>query len=284
MQTMTASPSTIFLSHGSPMLALEDVPARRFLQTWSVRRPLPRAILVVSPHWECRGGPDVSFATAPMTLHDFGGFPKVLYELHYPAPGAAEFAAQAHRLLERANFKVKSSYRGLDHGAWIPLSLMYPKADLPVFQVSQIRGGGPQEHYRLGQALGALREQGVLIVGSGSLTHNLREFAGRREDAPAPLWVRGFADWVAETLAGGRIDDLLDYRARGPFAARNHPTEEHLMPLFVALGAAGNAARAERVHTSTSYGVLSMDAYTFSPADAATNPATAEPASPNLYL
>lgn len=280
---MNDSLPTLFVSHGSPTLALEDIPARRFLQAWGARRPRPRGILVVSAHWEIRGGPALSFADQPITLHDFGGFPQALYELHYPAPGAPDLAAQAQRLLQAAGFKVKSSHRGLDHGAWIPLSLIYPHADVPVFQVSLIQDRGSHEHFRLGQALSPLRSEGVLIIGSGSITHNLREFGGRRPDAPPPLWVTGFADWVADMLAAGRLDDLLDYRARAPFADRNHPSQEHLMPLFVALGAAGELARVDRVHSSTSYGVLSMDAYTFSSSEADDPTAVREP-SANLYL
>ena len=200
-----------------------------------------------------------------MTIHDFGGFPLELYAIQYPAPGAPELAKEAVSLLWKAGFKVKENAgRGLDHGAWVPLSLMYPKAEIPLFQVSLIHGAGPAEHHRLGTALRSLRDQGVLIIGSGALTHNLYEFTGQRLFDPAPQWVTEFAEWMAETLSAGRLDDLLNYRQRAPFAVKNHPTEEHLMPLFVALGAAGDSPLVSRVHASNSYGILAMDSYTFS--------------------
>jgi 4,5-DOPA dioxygenase extradiol len=247
------------------MLAVEEGAARRFLTEWPQRIARPQAILIVSAHWQGREGPEVAATAHPETIHDFGGFPPVLYEMRYPAPGAPETAARAARLLRDAGFIVKeNAERGLDHGAWVPLSLMYPEADIPAFQVSLIHGAGPEEHFRFGAALQSLREQGVLIIGSGSLTHNLYEFRGQGPDAAAQPWVTEFAEWIAETLAAGRIGDLMDYRQRAPFAARNHPTEEHLLPLFVALGAAGGSPRVERVHRSNTYGILAMDAYEFS--------------------
>lgn len=273
---------SLFLSHGSPMLALEDSPARRFLMNWPGRIASPRALLAVSAHWQGRSGPEVSLSAQPVTIHDFSGFPRGLFEIQYPAPGAPEVANQAARLLSDAGFSVKlSADRGLDHGAWVPLSLMYPNADVPVFQVSLIYGAGPEAHYRLGAALQPLREHGVLIIGSGALTHNLHEFMGQGPSDPAPPWVTEFAEWVAEALGKGNRADLLDYRRRAPFAARNHPTEEHLLPLFVALGAAGDSPVIERVHASHSYGILAMDAYTFSAPHAA-NMAADEPASSTL--
>ncbi len=246
------------------MLAVEEGPAHRFLAGWNNRVDQPKAILVVSAHWEQSGGPVVSTTEHPGTIHDFGGFPRELYEIQYPAPGAPEVAEQTVKLLRDAGFEVKSSIsRGLDHGAWVPLSLMYPNADIPVFQVSLIQGAGPVEHYRLGVALQSLRAQGVLIMGSGSLTHNLYEFVGHRLEDAAPHWVADFENWMAETLDAGRLSDLLDYRKVAPHAERNHPTEDHLLPLFVALGAAGEGAVASRVHASHTYGILAMDAYSF---------------------
>lgn len=261
---MNALPS-LFISHGSPMLAVEDGAARRFLMEWPHRIARPQAVLMVSAHWQGRDGPEVGVTAQPKTIHDFGGFPRALYEIRYPAPGAPETAARAARLLRDAGFNVaENAERGLDHGAWVPLSLMYPEADVPVFQVSLIHDAGPEDHYRLGAALQALRQQGVLIIGSGSLTHNLYEFRGQDPNDPAPPWVTEFAEWMAETLAAGRIADLMDYRRRAPSAARNHPTEEHLLPLFAALGAAGGSPHVERVHRSNTYGILAMDAYAFS--------------------
>ena len=261
--TMSALP-TIFLSHGSPMLALQDTPARRFLQGLGKSLARPQAIVVVSAHWETRGAPAVSLASHPKTIHDFGGFPRALFEMRYPAPGAPAAAERAAALLAGAGFDVgRSSERGLDHGAWVPLSLMYPEADIPVAQLSLVRGAGPAEHERLGLALAALRHEGVLVVGSGSLTHNLYEFRGQGIDAPVPHWVRDFEDWTRARLEASDRAALLNYRSQAPCAERNHPTDEHLLPLFVAMGAAGPDASATQLHASFEHGILAMDAYAF---------------------
>lgn len=255
---------TLFVSHGSPMLAVEDSPASRFLQGLGRSLPRPTAILVASAHWESMGNPAVSLAPQPETIHDFGGFPPVLYSLEYPAPGAPEVAMKAAGLLEQAGYTVgRSASRGLDHGAWVPLKLMYPDADVPVTQLSVLRGATPAAHEHLGSALAALREEGVLVIGSGSLTHNLYEFRGGAIDTPVPPWVSDFGTWMMQKLHSGDRAALLDYRAQAPSAARNHPTEEHLLPLFVAMGAAGDGATAERIHSSHEYGVLAMDVYAF---------------------
>lgn len=260
MKTLPA----LFISHGSPMLAIQDSPARRFLAELGKSLPRPRAIVVFSAHWESLGGPAVGFAEQPETIHDFGGFPAALFEIQYPAPGAPEVAAQVAGLLERAGHAVKRSpARGLDHGAWVPLRLMYPDADIPVLQVSVLRGGTPAEHESLGRALSGLREEGVLVIGSGSLTHNLYEFRGQGIDAPVQAWVSEFAAWMHDRLRDGQREALLDYRRKAPHAERNHPTDEHLLPLFAAMGAAGGSASAERLHASYEYGVLAMDVYAF---------------------
>lgn len=256
---------TLFISHGSPMLAIEDSPARRFLQQLGESLPRPKAILVASAHWESSDSSAVSFAAHPQTIHDFGGFPAALFSIQYPAPGAPELAGQVAALLNAAHLPVKhSADRGLDHGAWVPLRLMFPAADIPVAQIALVRGAGPAEHERLGAALSVLREQDILVIGSGSLTHNLQEFRGQAIDTPAPSWVTEFSAWMHTALQNSAWDALRDYRQQAPFAERNHPTEEHLLPLFVARGAAGQAAHAERIHTSHQYGVLAMDVYAFS--------------------
>lgn len=247
------------------MLSVEDGPAHRYLKSWGSHNPRPAAILVVSAHWENAGGPLVGLAEKPDTIHDFGGFPRELYEMKYPAHGSPVLAKQSVQLLNDAGFSARTSNtRGLDHGVWVPLSLMYPQADIPVFQVSLIRDGSTAEHYRMGVALQPLQEQGVLVIGSGSVTHNLGEVMGHGQDEPAPHWVSDFEDWLANTIEAGRVDDLINYRKMAPHAARNHPTEEHFLPLLVALGAGGSGAVACRVHASRTYGMLTMDAYTFS--------------------
>lgn len=259
---MTALP-TLFLSHGSPMLALQDSPARRFLQELGKTLPRPRAILAVSAHWETRA-PAVSVADHPETIHDFGGFPRALFQIDYPAPGAPDAGRRTAQLLEEAGIAASVSARGgLDHGAWVPLRLMYPDADIPVTQLSIVHGAGPQEHARIGAALAALREAGVLVVGSGSLTHNLYEFRGQDIDAPVPHWVSEFEAWMKARIESGDATALLDYRRRAPYAAENHPSEEHLMPLYVAMAAAGPQAGAQLLHASFEHGVLAMDAYAF---------------------
>jgi 4,5-DOPA dioxygenase extradiol len=255
---------TIFVSHGSPMLALQDSPARRFLLGLGNSLPRPSAIAVVSAHWETAGGPAVSLATQPATIHDFGGFPQALFDMRYPAPGAPAAAERAATLFEAAGIPVgRSATRGLDHGAWVPLGLMYPDADVPVMQISIVHGASPAQHLQLGLALQALRQEGVLVLASGSLTHNLREIRGQGADAPAPDWVSDFGGWMRERLLANDRAALLDYRRLAPMAEKNHPTDEHLLPLFVALGAAGPGARAELLHTSVEHGVLAMDAYAF---------------------
>ena len=198
-------------------------------------------------------------AAQPRTIHDFAGFPRELYEIRYPAPGAPELAQRIVALLADAGLAAATDARwGLDHGAWVPLALMYPQADIPVVQLALQPALGPRHHFELGRALAPLREEGVLILGSGGATHNLRELGA--PDTPPPPWARGFSDWLEQTVGVGDDAALLDYRARAPQAARNHPSEEHLLPLFVAAGAGG---RGRRVHTSTTYGSLMMDFYRF---------------------
>ncbi len=259
---MTRMPS-LFVSHGAPTLIIQDGPAHRFLAGYGAALGKPSAILVASAHWESR---DLLVSTAdrPETIYDFYGFPKALYDITYAAPGAPAVAARAAAMLRDAGLKgAEDPSRGLDHGAWVPLRLMYPEADIPVAQISIQTGLGPAHQLAVGRALAPLRDEGVLILGSGSATHNLAEFRGQPVDTPPPYWVTAFAEWTNTALSEGRTDDLLDYRNNAPHAARNHPTEEHFLPLLTALGAGGPAARAERVHSSTTFGVLAMDAYAF---------------------
>jgi 4,5-DOPA dioxygenase extradiol len=225
--------------------------------------PRPKAIVVVSAHWET-ARPAVNAVAVNDTIHDFYGFPRPLYALRYPAPGSPALAETIGEKLRESGFGCDiDRSRGLDHGAWVPLLLMYPQADIPVLQLSVQPHLGPDHHLHLGRALAQLRDDGVMIIGSGSMTHNLSEFRGHGPNDPAPDWVSSFADWFDTALRADRRDDLVHYRARAPFARRNHPTEEHLMPLYVAMGAAGGDMRSERLHTSSTYGVLRMDVYAF---------------------
>ncbi len=256
----------LFVSHGAPTLLLEDVPAHRFLSGLAGMLPeRPAAILAVSAHWET-AVPAVNAVAVNATIHDFFGFPRALFETAYPAPGSAGLAGRVAALLAAQGLEtVVDRERGLDHGAWVPLALAFPAHDIPVVQLSVQTALGPGHHVRLGRALAPLRGEGVLILGSGSFTHDLSEFRSRwkGEGESDPAWVTEFAAWMDAALVEGRTDDLLDYRRQAPFAAKNHPTEEHLLPLHVALGAGGPDARARRLHASTTYGVLRMDAYAF---------------------
>jgi 4,5-DOPA dioxygenase extradiol len=250
----------LFVSHGSPTLPLEKSAATAFLRQLGASLARPRAILAVSAHWDTER-PVVSAAPEPETIYDFYGFPPELYRLRYPAPGAPRLARRVAELLEAGGLEASiDPQRGLDHGAWTPLMLMYPEADLPVTQLSIQSRLGPAHHMRLGEALAPLRDEGVLIFATGGATHNLRELRHQRGKATPQPWVVEFNEWLADALVHRRTEDLIAYRAKAPHAARNHPTDEHLIPLFVALGAGGAA---QRIHSSIDSGVISMDAYRF---------------------
>ena len=259
---MTKLPS-LFVSHGAPTLPLSPSPAREFLADLGAELGRPEAILCISAHWETRE-PAVSTSERPETIHDFYGFPAPLYELRYPAPGAVALAAAAARRLEAAGFScAEDPARGLDHGAWVPLLLMYPAADIPATQLSVQIERGPAHHLALGRALEALREEGVLILGSGGATHNLAELRRHAPDAPALAHVAAFDAWLAEAAEKGDAASLVDYRLKAPSALRVHPREEHFLPFFVAFGAGGTEARGRRLHRSFSHGALAMAAFAF---------------------
>lgn len=251
---------SLFISHGSPMLLLSPGATGQALARLASDLPRPGAILVVSAHWES----DellVTGASHPATWHDFYGFPPPLYARQYPAPGSPELAAETVRLLEEAGLCAGiDPERPLDHGAWVPLSLMYPQADLPVIQLSLPSARGAAFQGRVGRALAPLRDRGVLLVGSGSITHNLREMNRQaREDVIAP-WAKAFRDWVVAHLASNDEAALHDYRHLAPHAARNHPSEEHLLPLFFARGA---GSRFGLAHEGFMMSTLGMDIYRF---------------------
>ena len=256
---------TLFLSHGSPMLAVEDIPARRFLLNLGAaieaEHGRPSAILIASAHWETEH-PAVNAVAWNDTIHDFYGFPQALYRLRYPAPGDAALADRAGALLEAAGMAwERDTQRGLDHGAWVPLLMAWPAADIPVVALSVQSHLSPAHHLRVGQALAPLREQGVLIIGSGAMTHDLRRMRSADPNGPEAPDVAAFTGWMSQALTEGRTDDLLAYRDRAPYGKAQHPTPEHLLPLFVALGAGGGAAR--QLHESVRYGFLRMDAWGF---------------------
>jgi 4,5-DOPA dioxygenase extradiol len=253
----------LFVSHGSPTLPLEKSAATDFLRRLGPSLGRPEAILMVSAHWDTER-PAVSGAERPETIYDFYGFPPELYRLQYPAPGAPKLAQRVAGLLGERGFSTDiDPERGLDHGAWTPLILAYPKADIPVTQLSIQSHLGPEHHVRLGAALRPLRDEGVLIIASGGATHNLRELSRQRGNPVPQQWTAEFNDWLAGALESRRTDDLVNYRGQAPQAVRNHPTDEHLIPLFVALGAGDPGGTTQRLHSSIESGVISMDAYRF---------------------
>jgi len=259
---MTALPS-LYISHGSPMTALQPGLTGTRLAELAAALPRPQAIVIASAHWLTRQ-PQVGSAAQPETIHDFFGFPQALFDIRYPAPGAPALAARITTLLDAAGLaSTLDPDHGIDHGVWVPLRLLYPDADIPVVPLSIQPELGPAHQLALGRALASLREEGVLLIGSGSITHNLQDLrTGYSAERQAP-YVKPFIDWIEQRLAAGDTDTLLDYRRQAPFAERAHPTDEHLLPLFFALGAAGAHAKAQRIDAGIDFGLLAMDIYRF---------------------
>lgn len=251
---------SLFISHGSPMLALEPGASGPALARLAEQLPKPRAIVLVSAHWESREL-TVANGTQPKTWHDFGGFPPALFAVQYPAPGSPTVAEQVVQCLAAAGLPATlDPHRPFDHGAWVPMSLMYPAADVPIVQVSLPSAEGPRLQHAVGKALAVLRERGILLVGSGSITHNLRELDWHSADDKASDWAQAFRDWMVEHLEANEEAALFDYRQRAPYAVRNHPSEEHLLPLYFAWGAGGAF---ELAYQGFTLGALGMDIYRF---------------------
>jgi len=279
---------TLFLSHGSPMLALDPGPTGAAFDSLGerLRAAAPRAVLVISAHW-IYSTLAVSTRERQEAWHDFGGFPRELYALRYDAPGAPALAARVKALVEAAAipgaaFVAEDEDRPLDHGAWLPLRYLFPDADVPVVQLALNPYLAPAVQIEIGCALAPLRAEGVLVIGSGSFTHNLQDVFGsghRDQHGPAPEpYVEAFRGWMRdaldEALASGDTARLADYRAQAPYARRAHPTDEHLLPFYVALGAAlgprsaapaseAAPARVARIADEVTYGVLAMDSFVF---------------------
>jgi len=263
---MTQSLPALFVPHGAPTFALRPGAAGAAIAAAARQLPLPRAIVIVSAHWDT-AEPTVGYAARPETIHDFWGFPEELYTINYPATGCREAADEVVAAIRAAGLPVASDAgRGLDHGAWVPLRLMFPEADVPVIPLSIQSHGRPQQAYALGRALAPLTAKGFLVIASGNVTHNLRDYQmAWRNGGQTPAYVREFTDWLAERLQAGDIDALLDYRRQSPGGVQAHPSEEHLLPLFVALGAGGEAAQVRRFHAGIDDYVIAMDAYSFLP-------------------
>lgn len=256
---------TLFISHGSPMLAVEPGIYGAAWKKIAASLPRPEAILMVSAHWSTRQ-PALSSASEPATLHDFGGFPPELYEIRYPAPGAPALAERVAKLLQEADIPVGiAPTRGLDHGAWVPLQQMYPQADIPVTQLSVQPALDAAWHFRLGEIIRTLRHENILVIASGSLTHNLYEFHfDEFSSDKADSYVKDFQQWFHDRLQAHDTGVLLQWQQLAPQAGRAHPTPEHLLPLFVAYGAAGEGrVKVERPLANYSGGALAMDCYVF---------------------
>ena len=263
MTTSTALP-TLFISHGAPLFALSPGTSGPALTAFGQQldaQNKPRGIVVLSPHW-MTPALAVMRNPQPETYHDFGGFPPELYALEYPAPGDPVLSDRVHALLNEAGFApLYDPDRPLDHGVWVPLMHLFPAAQIPVVQVSLPVGWGPRQVFALGQALHPLREQGILLIGSGSMTHNLSEFFGG-ERKPDP-YVDAFSRWVEATLVKGDTAALLDYAAQAPSAKRAHPSDDHFLPLFFAVGAAGPHATPHYLSREVMYSMLAMDSIVF---------------------
>ncbi len=275
--TRTTTPTTLpslYLSHGSPMTALEPREAGAFMQDLgpviAARFGRPKAILIASAHSLTRE-PVLLAAPHHAAVYDFGGFDDKLYTLRYDAPGAPALAERVQTLLQGAGLPVHVSREGgLDHGIWTPLRYMFPDADIPVLPLAWPPNWSPAQLFALGEALAPLADEGVLIIGSGSITHNLRRvFAGGglhpQPDRAATPESSAFRDWFAQRGAARDWDALLAYRAQAPHAVLMHPTDEHLLPYYVAAGAGGREAPVRRVHASLVFGDLGMDAFAFGP-------------------
>lgn len=270
MDFHTAPLPPLFISHGSPMTALEPREAGAFMQrlgpaiTAAFGRP--RAILALSAHTLARQ-PTLLAAPQHQAVYDFGGFPAELSTLRYDAPGAPELASQVQALLEGAGLPVqRADAGGLDHGIWTPLRYMFPDADIPVLPLAWVPSWSPAQLALLGAGLAPLAAQGVLIVGTGSVTHNLRlVYAGGQPpvDAPEIAESAQFRAWVQAQAAAPDWPALHDYRARAPHAALMHPTDEHWLPFYPAAGAGGSGHPGLRLHESITYGCLGMDSYAF---------------------
>ena len=240
------------------MVALEENGFSKAMRNMGQQYTDAKAIAIISAHWQ-RSGPVrvTSWEHAPI-IHDFGGFPKQLYEIEYPAPGSPGLAADIAAALESAGQQTElDPHRGLDHGAWIPARLAWPEAQKPIIQVG-LPAAEPPDLFALGQALRPFRERNVLLMASGGIVHNLRRVRFAHEFGPVDPWAEEFDTWVAERVEAGANDELFAYRDSAPHAESAAPTSEHFDPLFVALGARFESDRASTIYEGFRYGNLSM--------------------------
>ena len=261
---MNTKPPVLFVGHGSPMFALEPGAAGEALIALGKELPTPRAVLVISPHWET-STPTVSTASQLETIHDFGGFDSRLYEMDYAANGSPQAAQEVINALQAAGLSaLTDDSRGLDHGAWVPMRYLFPTPEVPIVPLSIQHQGGALHAYRVGQALATLRDQGWLIVASGNITYNLNDWREANRGAALNTdYAQGFSDWVHQQLINQQVDALLAYRESQPDGERAHPRDEHLLPFFTALGAAGPDYQVSVVHRGIRDHVIAMDSYLF---------------------
>ena len=256
--------NALFVPHGAPTFALEPGAAGAAMSQLAKGLPTPRAIIVVSPHWDT-AIPTVSTATQLETIYDFYGFPDELYRIKYPATGCPEGAQEVVKALQKRFSHVATDpHRGLDHGAWTPLRQMFPDADIPIIAVSIQSHAGPAQALAMGEALEELTHQGFLVIASGNITHNLGDYRmAALQGGQTPAYVQIFADWVEEQMTAKNVQQLLDYRQHSREGVRSHPAEDHLLPLYVAIGAAGKDASAKAFYRGISSYVIAMDGYAF---------------------
>ncbi len=256
--------NVLFVPHGAPTFAIDPGAAGAAMSQVANVLPTPRAIIVVSPHWDT-SIPTVSTAKQLETIYDFHGFPNALYSIKYPATGCPEGAQEVVAALQKRFPQVAiDPTRGLDHGAWTPLRQMFPEADIPIIPVSIQSRAGTAHALAMGEALQELTQKGFLLIASGNITHNLGDYQmAAMRAGQTPPYVQVFADWVQAQLNAKRLQNLIDYRQHSPEGVRSHPTEDHLLPLFVALGAAGKDATAQAFYRGISSHVIAMDGYQF---------------------
>jgi 4,5-DOPA dioxygenase extradiol len=254
---MAASFAPLFVSHGAPSLCVEDNATTRYLSSCLNGQGRPKAVLAVSAHWQTEGVRVTRWTSSPL-LYDFQGFPESLYRLRYPAPGSPDLADSVGALCEAAGLDPVTfdEKRGLDHGAWVPLLFMLPRADVPVVQLSLPMGWKPAQIYALGRALAPLRREGVLLLGSGGAVHNLSTVVLNSRTVPA--WARTFEEWLCEALASWNTEDLFEYWRMAPHGVQSHPSEEHFLPLLFPMGASDEGRSAKVLHREFMHGTLSM--------------------------
>ena len=252
--------SPLFLPHGAPDLAIRpELEAHQFLKNLAKSESKPKALLVISPHWQTERL-SINAAGPLKTIHDFRGFSRQLYEMQYEATAESWFVSRVHEAITRYGLNVREDDTwGLDHGAWVPLSLAFPDVGVPVVQVSLPYSYGSEESFNLGRALAPLAEEGILVIGSGALTHNFSEVSGSGD---APNWALEFDHWITELVEQGETCALLS-SGNHKYYQKALPTDEHFLPLLVAYGAAGEHAYGEKLHESFTYRSISMSAFRF---------------------